>query len=88
LSVVSFHAIGVAVATSRSAERKVPFPAPLAIAATMTYDFPLMNGAVRSGSSGTSDKPPAIGGVICIVYDGELPKRNKPYPFSLVTTAL
>lgn len=52
---------------------------------SMTYDFPLLSGAVASGKSATSSKPPAIGSVICVVYDPEFPKRNSVYPLSLVT---
>jgi len=54
---------------------------------SMTYEFPLMSGAVASGKSGTSSKPPAVGSVICIVYDPERPGRNKVYPFGLVRPA-
>jgi hypothetical protein len=54
---------------------------------SMTYEFPLLSGAVASGKSGTSAKPPAIGSVICVIYDPESPKRNKVYPLSLVTPA-
>jgi hypothetical protein len=52
---------------------------------TMTYEFQLLNGAVRTGKGGTSDKPPAVGSVICVVYDPESPRRNRVYPFTLVT---
>jgi len=54
---------------------------------SITYDFPLMSGAVASGKSSTSSKPPAVGSVICIIYDPECPKRNKAYPFDLVRPA-
>jgi hypothetical protein len=54
---------------------------------TITYDFPLLNGAMRTGTSGTSSKPPAVGSVICVVYDPDVPTRNKVYPLSLVTPA-
>jgi hypothetical protein len=50
----------------------------------MTYDFALLNGAVASGRSQTSSKPPAIGSVICVVYDPDRPSRNLAYPFQLV----
>lgn len=51
---------------------------------SIAYEFPLLSGAVRKGTSATSDKPPAIGSVVCVVYDPELPKRNAVYPLSLV----
>jgi Protein of unknown function (DUF3592) len=51
---------------------------------TMTYEFPLLNGAIATGRSGTSRKPPPVGSVICVVYDSDWPKRSKPYPMSLV----
>jgi hypothetical protein len=51
---------------------------------SMTFEFPLLNGSVRTGASGTSDKPPAVGSVICVVYDPERPARHQVYPFSLV----
>jgi hypothetical protein len=53
----------------------------------MTYEFPLLSGAVASGKAGTSAKPPAIGSVICVIYDPESPKRNAVYPLSLVIPA-
>ena len=51
---------------------------------SMTYDFALLNGAVASGRSRTSSKPPAVGSVICVVYDPDRPSRNLAYPFELV----
>jgi len=50
---------------------------------SMTYDFPLLTGLVASGKSSTS-KPPAVGTIVCVVYDPERPARNRVYPFSLV----
>ena len=55
---------------------------------SMTYEFRLLSGAVASGKSHTSDKPPAIGSVICVVYDPDRPQRNAVYPLSLVRPAL
>jgi hypothetical protein len=52
---------------------------------SMTYAFPLLSGGVASGKGRTSNKPPAIGSVICVVYDPESPNRNTVYPLSLVT---
>jgi len=54
---------------------------------SMTYDFPLLSGAIASGKSATSSKPPAIGSVITVIYDPERPQRNKVYPLSLVEPA-
>jgi hypothetical protein len=51
---------------------------------SMTYQFPLLNGAIATGKSATSSKPPAVGSVITVVYDPDRPKRSKPYPMSLV----
>ena len=51
---------------------------------SMTYEFPLLTGAMVTGKCGTSSKPPAIGSVICVIYDPDRPKRSKPYPLSLV----
>lgn len=52
---------------------------------SMTYRFPLLSGAVGSGKTATSSKPPAVGSVICVVYDPEKPSDNRLYPLSLVT---
>jgi hypothetical protein len=54
---------------------------------SLTFTFPLLSGAVASGKSGTSSKPPAVGSVICVVYDPERPSRHRPYPMSLVRPA-
>jgi len=51
----------------------------------MSYQFPLMSGAVASGKASASIKPPAVGSVICIVYDPDRPTRSMVYPFALVT---
>jgi Protein of unknown function (DUF3592) len=51
---------------------------------SMTYEFPLMTGAVVTGKYATSGKPPAIGSVICVLYDPDRPKRSVPYPLKLV----
>jgi len=52
---------------------------------SMKYDFPLMSGAVASGTCGTSSKPPEIGSVVCVLYDPDRPRRNSTYPLALVT---
>jgi hypothetical protein len=54
---------------------------------SITFAFPLLMGAVASGKSGASSKPPAIGSAITVVYDPEQPRRNAVYPFSLVKPA-
>jgi hypothetical protein len=54
---------------------------------SITYQYPLLSGAVVSGKSQTSRKPPAIGSVICIVYDPDEPTRSMLYPSSLVRPA-
>ena len=54
---------------------------------SLTYEFPLLNGAVATGRSHTSNKPPAVGSVICVIYDPDRPARSMAYPFSLVQPA-
>lgn len=53
----------------------------------LKYTFPLMSGATATGKSEAPKKPPAIGSVICVVYDPDRPRRNRRYPFPLVKTA-
>ena len=47
------------------------------------YEFVLLNGATAKGR-GQSRLPPAIGSPICVLYDPENPRRNAPYPLTLV----
>jgi hypothetical protein len=54
---------------------------------SITYQFPLLSGAVASGKSGASSKAPALGSVITVVYDPDQPTRSAVYPFSLVKPA-
>jgi hypothetical protein len=54
---------------------------------SLTFEFPLLSGAVASGKSGASSKASAVGSVICVVYDPERPSRHRPYPMSLVRPA-
>ncbi len=54
---------------------------------SLTYEFPLLNGATATGRSQTSSKPPAVGSVICVIYDPDRPTRSMAYPFSLVQPA-
>jgi hypothetical protein len=65
---------GVVVKTRRSDKNVV-----------VTYEFPVMSGAVRKGRSSTSRRnTPAVGSVVCVMYDPDNPRRNGIYPFSLV----
>ena len=49
----------------------------------LRYEFQLLNGATAKGR-GQSRRPPAIGAPICVLYDPENPRRNAPYPLTLV----
>lgn len=51
---------------------------------TVRYEFPLMSGAVQKGSAQTHRAAPEIGSSMVVLYDGEHPRRNRPYPLSLV----
>lgn len=50
----------------------------------MAYEFRLFGGGMTTGKATVSKAAP-IGTAISIVYDSDQPKRNRPYPFSLVT---
>ena len=50
----------------------------------ITYEFPILAGTIATGTA-TADKSAEVGATISVVYDPERPKRNRPYPFSLVT---
>ena len=50
----------------------------------MTYEFPLLGGGVATGKAHAINKSTDVGATICIVYDPDVPKRSRPYPFSLV----
>ena len=54
---------------------------------SITFTFPLLSGAMASGKSSASSKPPALGSAITVVYDPDQPRRNAVYPFSLVKPA-
>jgi hypothetical protein len=54
---------------------------------SIKYTFPLLSGAIAKGKSDAPRKPPAIGSVICIVYDPDRPQRSRSYPFPFVRTA-
>jgi len=51
------------------------------------YEFPLLNGAVQTGSVNPSSKPLDVGSSFAVLYDAERPKRSRPYPLSLVRLA-
>ena len=51
------------------------------------YEFRLLSGAVAHGHAGPLKNAPEAGSTITIVYDSEAPRRNAPYPLSLVTPA-
>ncbi len=48
------------------------------------YEFPLLSGAKSRGKAGPSKSPPAVGSIIPVLYDPDNPRRNAPYPLSLV----
>ena len=54
---------------------------------TVRYEFPLLSGAVQTGSVNTTAKPLAVGSSIAVLYDDEQPRRSRPYPLSLVRLA-
>jgi hypothetical protein len=51
---------------------------------SLTFEFPLLSGAVAKGKAGASSKSPAVGSVITVVYDPDRPSRNRLYPMPLV----
>jgi hypothetical protein len=51
------------------------------------YEFPLLSGAIAKGEAGPCKNPPVIGSTIPVIYDPDNPRRNAPYPFSLVSPA-
>ena len=54
-------------------------------AVSVTYEFRVLSGATRKGRSSASGKNvPAVGSVVCVIYDPDNPRRNGLYPFSLV----
>jgi hypothetical protein len=50
----------------------------------MDYEFRVLGGTLATGKAAAS-KAAGVGTTISVVYDPERPKRNRPYPFSLVT---
>lgn len=49
----------------------------------VVYEFPLLDGTVQSGSTQTG-KAPEVGSSIAVLYDGDNPRRSRPYPVNLV----
>jgi len=54
---------------------------------TVRYEFPLLSGAVQTGSFQTHRSALEVGSSIAVVYDDERPRRSRPYPLSLVRLA-
>jgi hypothetical protein len=54
----------------------------------MRYEFLLLSGAAAVGKSRAPRKTPAVGSVICVVYDPDQPRRSLPYPAKLVRPAV
>ena len=51
----------------------------------VTYEFRVLSGATRTGRCSSGRKSvPAVGSVVCVMYDPDNPRRNGIYPFSLV----
>jgi hypothetical protein len=48
------------------------------------YEFRVLAGTKATGKA-VATTPAEVGSTISVVYDPEQPKRNRPYPFSLVT---
>ena len=51
---------------------------------TLRYEFPLLSGAVQTGSFQTTAKALDVGTTIAVLYDAERPRVSRPYPLSLV----
>jgi len=48
------------------------------------YEFPLMSGTIVRGKAGPQKNPPAVGSVLCILYEPDRARHNSLYPLSLV----
>jgi len=53
----------------------------------ITYEYRLLSGAVRRGRMSV-EKPPAVGSVICVLYDPNEPRRTSRCPMRLVRPAI
>jgi hypothetical protein len=51
------------------------------------FEFQTLSGAIQRGTSTHASKPPAVGTLVCVVYDPDRPERHAVYPFSLVKPA-
>jgi hypothetical protein len=51
------------------------------------YEFALMSGAIACSKAGPLKKPPAIGSVLCVLYEPDRARNNGLYPLSLVRPA-
>lgn len=54
---------------------------------TIRYEFRTLGGTVIRGKGSMGGNPPDPGGAIRILYDPDNPRRNAPYPLSLVRPA-
>ena len=50
----------------------------------IVYEFRVLAGTTATGKA-AAGKTQDVGSRINVVYEPERPKRNRPYPFSLVT---
>ena len=50
------------------------------------YEVPVLAGTKVTGKA-VATSPADVGATLTVVYHPEQPKRNRPYPFSLVTLA-
>jgi len=53
----------------------------------ITYEYRLLSGAVMRGQMPV-EKPPAVGSVICVLYDPNEPRRTSRCPMRLVRPAM
>jgi hypothetical protein len=51
------------------------------------YEFPLLSGALARGKAGPQKKPPAVGSLLCVLYEPDRMRNNSLYPLSLVRPA-
>jgi hypothetical protein len=51
------------------------------------YVFSLLSGALAHGKIGPQRKPPALGSILCVLYEPERTRHTAVYPLSLVRTA-
>jgi hypothetical protein len=54
---------------------------------TVTYRYRALSGALQTSKGSAGKKPPAIGTVVCVVYDPDRPSRQRQYPFEFVKPA-